>query len=392
VSSSSFSTLLDLGSGARVQRSSIDDVRLDGSLRVRGAAHDASLGWELGAYRVRYQSESPETGVTDFDIVQRPRAGAAWLDDVWHLSSRWLVEGGARAEALSGREWAALSPRVSVKFFATPDVALTAGVGRVTQWLHSLAGDGPFRFFDVWLASDSLTPVAAAWHYVAGAERRWPNGGSLRVEGYVKRYDRVLEANTAEDPQRVGDELLPVQGVSYGLDALARWQRGTRANGWIAYSYALASRWNDGTRWWPGHDRRHDLNAVATWQVAKYRLGARFGFATGTPYTPIVGEIARRQYDPSIDHWGTGDPQILIEPLGGVRNGARYPATHRLDVEASREYRLGGATLAPYVSVVNAYNAKNVFIYRYDYSTDHPTRRAISQFPTLPSLGVRIVF
>jgi hypothetical protein len=392
VSSSRFGTLLDLGSGARAQRSSIEDVRLDGSLRVRGAAHDGSLGWELGGYQIRYESDSPETGTIDFDIAQHPKGGAVWVDDLWRLSSRWLVEGGVRGEALSGRQWMALSPRVSIKYFATPDLALTAGAGRVTQWLHSLAGDGPFRFFDIWLASDSLTPVAAAWHYVAGAERRWASGGSLRLEGYVKRYDRVLEANIAEDPQVVGDELLPVQGVSYGVDALARWQRGTRASGWIAYSYALASRWNDGARWWPGHDRRHDLNVVATWQLAKYRLGARFGFASGTPYTPIVGEIARRQYDPSLDHWGTGDPQILIEPLGGTRNGARYPNTHRLDVEASREYRVRGTTLAPYVSVVNAYNAKNVFIYRYDYSTDRPTRRAISQFPTLPSLGVRVVF
>jgi hypothetical protein len=44
------------------------------------------------------------------------------------------------------------------------------------------------------------------------------------------------------------------------------------------------------------------------------------------------------------------------------------------------------------VSVVNAYNAKNIFIYRYDYSTDSPTRKAISQFPIVPSVGVRIDF
>jgi hypothetical protein len=33
-----------------------------------------------------------------------------------------------------------------------------------------------------------------------------------------------------------------------------------------------------------------------------------------------------------------------------------------------------------------------VFVYRYDYSTDLPTRRAISQFPVLPSVGMRIAF
>jgi hypothetical protein len=31
-------------------------------------------------------------------------------------------------------------------------------------------------------------------------------------------------------------------------------------------------------------------------------------------------------------------------------------------------------------------------VYLYSYSTDLPTRRAISQFPILPSAGVRVAF
>ena len=226
---------------------------------------------------------------------------------------------------------------------------------------------------------------------MAGAERRG-GFGSLRVEGYVKRYDRVLEANWSEDPGRRGDEFLVATGVSYGGDAIARWRRGNGAAGWVAYSYGVSVRERDGLRWAPGSDRRHDLDAVATWPLARYRVGARFGFATGTPYTPIVGQIARRVYDPSRDSWGTGEPRIWVESLGGARNAARFPPTHRLDLDVSREYRVRGAKVAPYLSVANAYNAQNVFVYLYEYSNDHPTRRAISQFPILPSLGVRVAF
>jgi hypothetical protein len=154
----------------------------------------------------------------------------------------------------------------------------------------------------------------------------------------------------------------------------------------------LSKRTRDGFTWAPGHDRRHDLDVVATWPMARYHLGAHFGFATGTPYTPSVGEIVRRVYDPARDSWGTGDPRLLLEPLGGVRNSERFPPNHRLDLEVSREFSYRGTMLAPYLSLVNVYNAKNVFVYRYDYSTDRPTRRAISQFPTLPSLGMRVSF
>jgi hypothetical protein len=392
ISTSAFSTLLDLGGGALAERNEVRDLRFSGSLSSRTSAHDPSLGYEIATHRIRYASGAPETGTSDFDIVQRPLSGALWVADLWRASPRLLVEGGVRAEGLSGHDWVGLSPRLSVKYFATPRLAFTAGAARVTQWLHSLAGDGPLRYFEVWLASDSATPVASAWHWVAGAEQRLREAGSARVEGYVKRYDRIYEANWSEDPQVVGDELLAATGLSYGVDLLARWQPATGVAGWIAYSYGVSSRTRDGVRWAPGHDRRHDVDVVATWRMAGYRLGARFGYASGTPYTPIVGEIARRVYDPSRDGWGSGEPRIFVEPLGGARNGARFPPTHRLDLDVSREYRYRGATVAPYVSVVNAYYARNVFIYLYDYSSDQPTRRALSQFPILPSAGVRVAF
>jgi hypothetical protein len=392
ISTSGFSTRLDLGSGASTQRSEVRDVRAAGSLRVRGDVHDGSIGYEIAAQRVRYASGSPQTETTRFDLTQRPVSGALWVDDLWQLSPRWLLEGGLRAEALSGRSWAALSPRLSVKYFVSPQVALTAGTGRVTQTMHSLAGDGALRYFDVWLASDSFIPVATAWHWIAGAERRFGDAGSVRVEGFLKRYDRVLEADPSEDPQLRGDEFLPATGQAYGVDMMARWQRRSGAAGWVTYTYGVSRRTRDGRSWAPGSDRRHDLNVVATRPFSKYLVGARFNLATGTPYTPIVGGVTRRVYDPSLDRWGTGDPEILIESLGGVHNSARFPLTHRLDLDVSRQLVVHGATVAPYVSVANVYNAKNVFVYLYKYSTDVPTRRAISQFPILPTAGVRVAF
>jgi hypothetical protein len=394
VSSSGFSTRLDVGDGAATERSAIHDRRATGLLTAYGASHDRSLGVELAATHVHYASASVQTGATNFDIVQDPDSYAAWIDDLWRVSPRWMIEGGLRAERLTnGRDWAALSPRLSIKYFASPAFALTAAAGRVTQPLHSLAGDGPFRFFDVWLASDPFIPIETAWHWVFGAERR-VESSSVRVEGYVKEYGRVLDVNPSEDPSRRGDEFLSATGLAYGADLLARWQplTGRGPSGWLSYSYGLVMHERDGVRWAPGNDRRHDLNVVATWMLARYRVGARFGYATGTPYTPITGEITRRVYDPANDSWGTGNPPIYIEPLGGAKYSARYPATQRLDLDVSREIHVRGATVAPYLSVVNAYNARNVFVYIYDYSTDRPTRRGYTQLPILPSVGVRVAF
>jgi len=392
VSTSGFRTRLDVADGALGQRSDVRDLRIAGSATSHYATHERSLGYDATWTRLRYASSSAQTGTTDFDILQRPLSISGWIDDLWRVAPRWLVETGLRAERLTGgRDWSALSPRLAVKYFLTPAVALTAATGRVSQSMHSLAGDGPLRFFDVWLASDEYLPVETAWHYVLGAERRVEHS-SVRVEGYVKKYDRVFDANVSDDPSRRGDEFLSATGLAYGVDLLARWQPVRGPTGWVAYSYGIASHERDGVRWAPGNDRRHDLNVVATWQLARYRLGARFGYATGTPYTPIIGEITRRAYDPTNDTWGTGNPPLYLEPLGGIRNSARFPATQRLDLDVSRELSYHGATIAPYLSVVNAYNARNVFVYLYDYSNDHPTRRGYTQFPILPSVGVRIAF
>lgn len=393
VSTSAFSTNLDLGTGTSTQRSAVRDWRLAGSLVRRGAAHDASIGYDVATHRIEYSAGSSQTGVNTFDLVRRPTSAALWASDLWRVSSRVLLEGGLRAEALrGGAEWTSLSPRASVKFLASPSLAFTAGVGRVAQFLQSLAGDGPLRYFDIWLASDSLTPVSLAWHYVAGVERRFGDAGSIRVEGYYKKFQREQDANWSEDPSKPGDEFTSADGRSYGVDVLARFQRASGLAGWISYSFGNSERWTDFERWAPGYDRRHDLNVVATRPMGRYRLGARFGFATGTPFTPIVGEIARRLYDPSQDTWGTGNAKTLLETIGGTRNSQRYPVTHRLDLDISREMRRGDVTYAPYLSLANAYNAQNVFVYRYDYSNDHPTRRAISQFPILPSVGMRVSF
>ena len=183
--------------------------------------------------------------------------------------------------------------------------------------MHSLAGDGALRYFDVWLSSDSFIPVGTAWHWVAGAERRVGDAGSVRVEGFVKRYDRVLEADPSENPQRRGDEFLSAPGSPMGRHAraLAADERRVGMDHLhVRREPARARRAHAGRR---DSDRRHDLNVVATRPLAKYRVGARFNLATGTPYTPIVGGVTRRVYDPSLDRWGTGDPEIFIESLGG---------------------------------------------------------------------------
>jgi hypothetical protein len=393
LSVSAFSTSLDLGAGALTLSNRVMERRAGGELMAHAGAHDRAIGYDVATYDVAYDAASEQTDTPLYDLKQHPTSASLYVDDLWRVSPSLLLQTGLRAEALTGRRWAALSPRFSAKYFLTPDFALTGAVGRFSQWTHSLAReDVPVRLFDFWVASDASAPVSSAWHYVLGGERWLSATRYVRVEGFYKKYDHLLESNPQEDPSRRGDEFFDVNGDSYGVDVLVRqFERGP-LSGWISYTYALAARERDGVRYFPGHDRRHDVNVVASWRLDKYVLGARFGYATGTPYTDIVGQIGRRVYDPGLNAFGSRGGGSQVEFVGGPRNGARLPTTQRLDLDVTRQFRVGGTTIAPYLSVVNVYNAKNVFLYVFDYTKTPPTRQAISQFPLLPSIGVTIQF
>jgi hypothetical protein len=392
-SMSDFSTRLDLGDGTLNLHNGVGERRVSGSLSAHTPTHDRSFGYDVASYGIDYEATSTQTGTDLYNLRQHPTSGAIYFDDLWRVSPALLLESGLRGEGLTGRKWSAVSPRFSAKYFVTNDFAFTAAVGRFSQWTHSLnREDIPVRLFDFWLASDADSPVSSAWHYILGTERWFSPTRYVRIEGFYKRYSHLLESNPQEDPTVSGDEFLPVDGDSYGADLMIRQFESGPFSGWISYTYAVATRVLDGLHYFPGHDRRHDVNLVGNWRFKKYLFGARFGYATGTPYTDIVGEIVRRFYDPGANAYGTRGSGNQVEFVGGPRDGARLPATQRLDLDVSRTYRVGNATVAPYLSLVNAYDAKNVFLYIFDYSKNPPTRQAISQFPLLPSAGVTIHF
>jgi hypothetical protein len=206
--------------------------------------------------------------------------------------------------------------------------------------MHSIAvEDSPIRFFDSYIASDSATPVASAWHALARVERWMGGTRQLRVEAFIKRYSRLLESDLAQDPLVTGDEFLPTRGLAYGIDVFARQFEtpGGRYSGWITYTYSVARREQAGFRFAPGHDRRHNLNVVTTMRAGKYVIGSRLGLASGTPYTEIVGQYVRRRFDPATNTWEyPGQPPYDVDYIGATRNAARYPLTHRSHLSLTR--------------------------------------------------------
>jgi hypothetical protein len=120
-------------------------------------------------------------------------------------------------------------------------------------------------------------------------------------------------------------------------------------------------------------------------------LSSRFLYASGTPYTEIAGQFLRWEYDINGREWESRVSQSDVEPIGGERNAARLPPTQRLDFTLTREFDKG-VTITPFLSLINAYNARNVFMYTFDYGASPPKRTAYSQLPLLPTLGLTVTW
>ena len=386
VSRSLFDLDAKLSGGGFSLTSSVHDTRAGGSIVAYSAGRTHAIGYEVAGQRLHYSVNYPVPLVPMDSLSQSVQSASAYIDELWRLTSRLLVQGGVRYERIAGMGKGSFLPRVSLKYFVTPDLALTAAVGDYSQWIRSLAReDIPLRPVDYWVGIDSVMPMSRARHYIVGMEQWLSSSRMFRVEGFYKRYDQLLDPNPFDDPQRRGDEFLPMTGWSTGVDVLLRQFESGRFGGWMSYTYTLNSRLDvNGYKFFPSQDRRHDVNVVGSWRLPKYTLAARFNLATGTPYTKITGEFDRVLYDPARHVYTTNQLQFLAGP----RNAERLPLSQRLDVSVARTYQPRGMTITPYLSVMNLYNAHNVFGYAFDYTQVPPTRVSFPQLPIFPTIGM----
>jgi hypothetical protein len=363
---------------------------LSGDLEVRAGHHDLAAGYVLERHTIRYGAAATSVDV-DFGVFRyRPTALEVYAEDQWRPRPWLLLRPGVRLTSVPSAGFFGTAPRFAAKVFLSGRTALSAAAGRYYQYVQSLRNEEiPFTLFEFWIGADTIVPVATADHVVLGLEHYVNDGLLVSVEGYWKRMGDLVDQNPADDPAVHGDEFRRARGRAYGLELYVHKTAG-RVTGWISYALGKVTRTTeDGDRFAPAQDRRHNLNVVA---MTRGPLGAewtlRFGYGSPLPYTAIAGEWIHRFYDPDRNLFvGTN-----IEPYRTARNAARYPSYARVDLSARWTFSWLGARWHPSVQLLNATARTNVFVYFYDYATQPPIRRGLSQFPLLPTVGMEVTW
>lgn len=351
--------------------------RTDATWRWDRTGLDA--GWELLGRRVSYEvddvgpdgvrvaEEGPglARGVAVDDTLARVQGG---LYGTAHFQAGPVrVMPGLRASADSTAAEVQVDPRGAVRWAVGDQTVLKAAAGRYaqrpdTELLFPGTGDPD-------LPTTTSTQASVGWEQTVLG----------RLELGVETYHKALR-----DPVLLAVDRAPVAvpaGRATGAELVTRYRIRELFFlwGWLAVQRTTLS-----TGGAPGADvvpadgdQRVAGGLVASLDSRGWNLGARYRFASGLPYTPLVGSV----YDAGNDAW---------IPLVADPNTDRMPWYHKVDLRAAKTWDLRGwsLTLTTEVWLVPRSAAALYPIWNYDAS-----EQGFVVGPTLlPLLGARVRF
>ena len=244
--------------------------------------------------------------------------------------------------------------------------------------------------FTAWAAVPKKSGVPEAIHFILGYNYTISRRLDMAVEGFRKWYSNLFIAEWTAFP-RLTTRIQPADGDVVGMDFRLEY-RTPKLYGQINYGLSSVKYdakqeslelWFGTTkfRFRPAHDRRHQVNILASAKVKKFDLTARWQFGSGLPYNRAVGFDGFVLMDTAINVFGEpGDRRVIYEqPFNGV-----LPTYHRLDISVERTFEAAGADITLQGSILNAYDRSNIFY------LDVFTLQRADQLPFIPSFGIKV--
>jgi len=269
--------------------------------------------------------------------------------------------------------------------------------GSAGLYLQPITGVSDIRdvssVFVAWMSAPLSTSQLQSFHTTVGWQQQFPFGLTWSVETYYKRMSNIAIPvwNTLTE---FTTELALANGYVYGSDLRLEFNRG-RFYSLIGYGYnwtLYESAQDHFTVWFgeplqefhPPHDRRHQVNVLASVDAGKYTTGIRWQLGSGMPFTRPLGfddvlDFRQRLPDVNMER---GTRRVIIDrPYQG-----RLPSVHRLDVSVERTFRIAsnGSNLNFQAGVINTYDQRNIFYY--DVYTD----RRIDQLSFAPYITIKL--
>lgn len=291
-----------------------------------------------------------------------------FVQGIWHPIERLSLNAGLRADLFEFTGKTKISPRLGMSYYLMDKTTLNAAYGHFYQ--------SPEAYQVAQDSANLSLQSSRAIHYIAGLEHLFKSDTKFSVEVYHKELDDLFVGSDTSN-------ILSNSGTGYarGVEFYIQKKMNKNLVGSVAYTYSLSKRRDSGhlPEYNFEYDRPHNFTLVGGYKLSgKWQIGAKFQYASGNPYTPVVGAVQK------------GSKWYVVD---GDYNSARYPDYHRLDIRIDRRFHFRNWMLSVYLDLWNAYNRDNVNSYRYNVdAAGLITREATYDFPMLPIFGISAQF
>ncbi len=282
-----------------------------------------------------------------------------------------------------------LEPRLALNYQTGKYDALKASYNRIYQFIHLLSNSTSSTPTDVWLPTSSNVKPQLADQWTVGYFRNSKNSRyETSVELYYKNLQHQIEYKNGADlifNSTVEAELVYGRGWAYGSEFLFRKNYG-KMTGWLSYTLSKTMRQfdqiNNGNPFPARPDRRHDLSAVAMYELnSKLKISAVWVYNTGNAVTFPSGkyEVAGR----TISYYTE-------------RNSYRMPDYHRLDLGLTWIRKQTSKYESSWnFSIYNAYGRANAYFISFRPKEDNSGQTEavqVSLFRFIPSVSYKFKF
>jgi TonB-dependent Receptor Plug Domain/Carboxypeptidase regulatory-like domain len=298
--------------------------------------------------------------------------GAAYVDDVMEPADWVQLVPGVRVNYEGTLGLATIDPRLTMKFFPTEKSTIKAATGMYHQWPQ----------YDESIEDYGAEGLEAEVAYLGnlGFEYDFGEQYSIDVQGFYKDMQNLV-SSTDSDSEEPYDNA--GKGFVYGAELLARKKLTDRFFGWISYTYSVSRRKDRPDSDWRyfDEDQRHNFIILGSYELGKkrlWRLGAKWQFSTGLPYTELTGSIYNVDSDSYIP--------LYSDEVNGERRGPY----HQLDLRLDKLWEFTNWSLNTYLDLQNVYFMEYPFGYEYNF--DYTEERVVT-FPLFfPNIGVQARF
>lgn len=213
-------------------------------------------------------------------------------------------------------------------------------------------------------------------HYIAGVEYRLGLDTKAGIEIYHKELSSLIV-----DPDSSNLLINTGSGYAQGIEFSLQKKFTDGFVGSASYSYSISKRRDyESTALYDFEfDRPHILNLIFGLEMGSgWQIGAKFQYASGNPYTPVIGVT-------EIDN--------IFYVIDGENNTARYPDYHKLDLRIDKQFVFDSWLFSVYLDLWNVYNRDNVVSYSFKTTKDGTiTTEPRYDFGIMPIIGFTAKF